>query len=659
MKFHLQFLSRCCSAALGSGVLGFCIPALAAESTLGEEDYFSELPVVLSVTRLAQSLHDTPGAVTVIDRDMIRRSGAREITDLLRYFVPGFVVSHRDNGANPTANYHAAIDVVGGNGGTHMQVFVDGRSVYSSLFIGDTHRGLMSVILEDIERIEVLRGSNSAAYGANAFLGVINIVTRNSADTHGVMVSTTRGERSLNDNVARIGWGNDTASFRVSAARRQDTGMVPFVETLVSNSFNRAYDDRTIGIANVRADLRPSNVDDVQIHLGTNSNSSGTGAGSTNNPYRNEETFTSYLHGNWVRQLSDRETVSFSAQLDTEERRDLSRGAAAYSSSSGKAERQNVEVQHTLNWSNQLRTVWGAGFRHESVKGRTLFLTEDAQTQNQKRLFGNVEWKPHQDWVVNAGGLYEHHSVTGGSTSPRLMVNYHLAPDHTIRAGVTQAVRTPAVFETKANAWFFSNATNLPAAKIFVPNPSLKPERVHSRELGYFGNFPDYKLSTDVRVFVEEVRDLIVPVSASGGGNMFINRDNLDMRGVEQQWRWHPSQNTQLFFNHTYTKITNARPDDLLKAPRTSYSVTLLQKLPGGFDFSAMYGQVQEYSNGAANRRLPAYSQLDVRLAYPFAIGKTRAEAAVVTQALLGNHLEGTLDILVTRRTMATLRLEY
>src|SRR5690606_42140276 len=87
------------------------VSAWAGTSELAESGYLGDLPVVLSVTRLAQSLADTPGAVTIIDRDMIRRSGARQVSELLR-FVPGFIVSGW-NGANPITQYHTKLDEYG------------------------------------------------------------------------------------------------------------------------------------------------------------------------------------------------------------------------------------------------------------------------------------------------------------------------------------------------------------------------------------------------------------------------------------------------------------------------------------------------------------------------------------------------------------------
>jgi hypothetical protein len=144
-----------------------------------EADFFADVPTVLTVSRLAQPLQDTPGAVTVLDREWIRRSGARTLAELLR-LVPGYLVSGY-NGANPVAAYHAPVDELG----TRNLVLIDGRSVYSSTYLGGTLHGMYVLSLEEIERIEVLRGSNSAAFGANALFGVINVITRHPQDTMG------------------------------------------------------------------------------------------------------------------------------------------------------------------------------------------------------------------------------------------------------------------------------------------------------------------------------------------------------------------------------------------------------------------------------------------------------------------------------------------
>lgn len=162
-----------------AGVQACADQALAAVS---ETDFLGELPVVLSASRMSQPVNDAPAAVTIIDRDMIQASGFRDIPDLLR-LVPGFSVAYtRDN--TWAVGYHGLADAYS----RRFQVLVDGRSIYSPHF-GAVHGGDLPVAIEDIERIEVVRGPNAAVYGSNAFLAVINVVTQSAAQAQGGLAS--------------------------------------------------------------------------------------------------------------------------------------------------------------------------------------------------------------------------------------------------------------------------------------------------------------------------------------------------------------------------------------------------------------------------------------------------------------------------------------
>jgi iron complex outermembrane receptor protein len=151
------------------------LPVFSAPETapLTEEQYFSDIPIVLTATRLAQPATEAPAAITVIDREMIKASGAREIADLLR-LAPGFVVSH-ENGYTPIVMYHGLSDEYA----RRMQVLIDGRSVYAPSGGGVEWTNL-PLTVDDIERIEVIRGPNAASYGSNSFLSIINIITLHS-----------------------------------------------------------------------------------------------------------------------------------------------------------------------------------------------------------------------------------------------------------------------------------------------------------------------------------------------------------------------------------------------------------------------------------------------------------------------------------------------
>ena len=151
----------------------FPVAVSAAEESpgLSEIDFLSDQPMtVTSATRLKQEVRNVPASVTIIDRSMIEASSATSIIELLR-LVPGFQVGCR-YGNECTATYHG----LSSEHNTRLHILVNGRSVYDPVFGGALWYAL-PISIDEIESIEVLRGPNAAAYGANSFSGVVNIKT--------------------------------------------------------------------------------------------------------------------------------------------------------------------------------------------------------------------------------------------------------------------------------------------------------------------------------------------------------------------------------------------------------------------------------------------------------------------------------------------------
>jgi iron complex outermembrane receptor protein len=177
----------------------------------------NDLPMVLSATRLQQSLFDAPAAVTVIDHQMIEQSGIREIPELLR-LVPGMVVGYESGSEAFVSHHGTSADLA-----RRMQVLVDGRSIYQPLLASVDWIGL-PLDIRDIERIEVIRGPNAASYGVNSFFAVVNIITRHPADVTGETVSYRRGENGIEDYHARIAKKVGAVDWQLSLTGRADEG---------------------------------------------------------------------------------------------------------------------------------------------------------------------------------------------------------------------------------------------------------------------------------------------------------------------------------------------------------------------------------------------------------------------------------------------------
>ncbi len=175
------------------------------------------VPEVLTATRLKQSPAAVPGSMTVLDSELIKASGARDIPELLR-LVPGMMIGY-GAGNQPTVNYHGS----NVNDARRMQVLIDGRSVYRA-GLATVDWSDIPLAMEDIERIEVFRGPNTVSYGANALMAVVNILTRSPADSHGTRLKITRGQRGIDDFYASQGIGWDGGDLRLSLSGMQDDG---------------------------------------------------------------------------------------------------------------------------------------------------------------------------------------------------------------------------------------------------------------------------------------------------------------------------------------------------------------------------------------------------------------------------------------------------
>src|SRR5690606_2232111 len=202
------------------------------------------IPTVLTPVRLKQPRPEVPASVTVIDRQLIAASGMRQLAEIFR-LVPGTSVGARD-GWNHVVSYHGTAY----RDSRRMQVMVDGRSIYQA-GLATIDWNDIPLAIEDIERIEIVRGPDTAAYGANAFLGVINIVTRHPDDSLKLRLKATAGDPHVEDYYGSTSGKIGSASYRVSANERRDSGFD-------KNHFGEVRNDSTnLQLFNMRWSFAP------------------------------------------------------------------------------------------------------------------------------------------------------------------------------------------------------------------------------------------------------------------------------------------------------------------------------------------------------------------------------------------------------------------
>lgn len=676
-----------------------------------EDLFFSELPVVASVSRLPQRLADAPTSVTVIDRETIKASGARDLTDIFR-LVPGFQ-TYPNNTDSARVTYHGMTDE---EFSPRVQVLVDGRSMHSPLFRNGVNWATVPVALEDIERIEVVRGTNAVSYGSNAFLGVINIITVDPALSRGVSVSTNHGTQGVRDYTLRAGAKlGEVGAFRFTYQQKDDNGLTNQFDWI--DSFrSRLFD--------LRADFSLSDRDELQLSAGhveavmpigrllkkkdpVTKKEYVTTENTLDWPIHDFSQSHSYLQLLWRRSLSASSDLqlrySYGADWASDRYVAQIRGKVKpynrtyylfdVDPNGDKGTRHEIELQHNFSPLDGLRVVWGGNWRSDSVRSETMFASDSAIKRDVGRLFGNLEWKPVEFFTGNLGLAVDDDSLVGTHTSPRFSANFHFNRENTVRVGFSRAYRMAGTADYRANAYLSPYARQ--DGKPFAPgeraavsytdivgNPDLPAERMDTWELGYLGDWRDWRMSLDVRLFHERIPNRQLQVFTAP--DYVTEIQDVRIRGVEYQWKWQPFPATRLMLSQSFIDIESEFLQSALdgpfegeeeytlnniselatrSAPRHSTSAMLMQKLPFGLEFSVT-GFWLDKMKWTRNSWQEGYTRVDARLGYPFRFPGWGGEIAYVAQSINGAHGEFKYsglpaDRIVEPRHWVSLRLDF
>ena len=634
----------------------WAVAQTAAGKGVSEQDFLDEMPVVLSVSRLAQPLDETPGAVTVLDRTFIRMTGARDVADLLR-LVPGFQTTTSFETDAPLASYHGRND----DWANRIQVLVDGRSVYSGHLQGSAGLGLQTLALDDIERIEILRGSNSAAYGARAFLGVVNIVSRDVRETSGSQVRVTGGDNGVADAAASIGWGGAESAYRLSADTRGDMGL------------RSAYGVNRVSRVNLSAALSMEKGKELELRAGGLGIDAGRGTlGDAGNMARSRFLGAQFVQADWHMPVGLDQDVQITASHTENTHRDnfpylsTAAGANYYGipiDFGAREVTQALTLQHTARWDAQWRTVWGVELRKEVITSPASFDTRGSVTSNFQRLFGNAEWRVAPAVVINSGAMLEQSELGGNTVSPRVMANWHVATGHTLRAGVSSAFRPPSAYEKYAAVRYYDQSGANPITTV-LSSGEVGPEKIYSRELGYNLSMPWWGVSGDMRFFEERISDGIErPFDPADGSpntpNDYRNIDNYRITGAEHQLQWKPSASSLVYLTQTWTDVAGGERFRVShSAARYAMSLAGVYTTEAGYVWSLTHAQAEDIALMSDKKQFYTVARTDVRVAKPFRLGKSKAELALVLQNADQPSRDGDAKFRFERRAFVSLLVE-
>ncbi len=637
-----------------------------AQGLLTEEDVFAEIDSVTGVTHLKQSLSQVPAAVTIIDRRTIEASTALNLVDLFR-LVPGFQV-YFIHGNKPGVTYH----VPGGDYSRRLEVKVDGRSVYEPL-LSSVEWNTLGVDIDDIEYIEVVRGSNTAADGSNAFIASFNIVTRSPLADAGTKFSIQHGNQGIKSRAISHSYQYDQLATRFTLKASDSQGFEDFDGKDISDSAD-TFTVRYQGL------WTPTVTDSINFQLGTGDTKTTIGP----SDYKKRHWKNKYQHFNWKRianEWSDVELVLYHNQIDFVDNEDVwtvktvldafdvnKDGIYENEGFDYPSEVQKLLVQHPQNenviivsptyahfsdrWDAELRSniysidnlrmSLALGSRHDSFETE-LFLGGPGQVgQISNRLNVNLEWTASDALTINLGNALEKIRNKDNTNSYRAAANYQLSKKHIFRLAGSHSYRDPTLLEVNQNSIYTydNQGEEITLYTRVFSDDNIATEKQISREVGYLGLFDDKKLSLDIRIFDEKLTNLIGERREPSIGplkhiaetiNIIDNVENVNLKGVEWQLQYRPTNQLLLSLNHSYLEAEGdswfasfelgddvASEGDVIHdltkvVPENMANLLVSYEMSGGLKFSGSYHYKEGYKPGPRFDILPSHSRFDLK----------------------------------------------
>ncbi|MFK5915082.1 MAG: TonB-dependent receptor plug domain-containing protein [Woeseiaceae bacterium] len=522
-----------------------CQSVLAEEldaSLLTENDFFNDIPVVLTATRLKQSKSNSPVATTIIDRKMIEASGFTEIVDLLR-LAPGMLVNNA-SGHTGASGYQFLFD----HYRVRQQVLVDGMSVYTPLF-GQMPWTQLGLTVDNIERIEIIRGPSSASYGPNAMTGVISIITRHAALDKGLKFKVTQGAYGRSELFFTLGDTKGNFDYRLSLSARKDDG------------FKERYDNKDLSIVNFRGDYQATNKDVITFLVSNNSGIYQEDSPLDDHmPEHTKNVKYSTFQTKWTHSFLDGDDISLNYYH--QDYNDNNTFLGDYTNDGfgfvtidegAKTNRNNIEVTYSTS-SDWYSVTFGALYRKDNTISSQYLYNVDKDIITQQ-VFTNAELQLSEKNILNIGLLHDDNDTGGTTLAPRIAFNHHINKNHTARISYTESTRSPFVFEEYTNRVIYIDGFG--DFPYWSDLSDLKPERIKSFDLGYIAMLNNNSTEIDLRIYKNFLTDIILLDTAVSTGG-FLQGSEFNITGFEASIS-HQFKNTRVKLNYASTKIDDVK----------------------------------------------------------------------------------------------------
>lgn len=582
---------------------------------------------IYSLSKKKESSFDAASATYVLSSEDIRRSGVSSIPEALR-MVPGIQVSRIDGN-----KWTISIRGFNNQFSNKLLVLIDGRTVYTPLFSG-VFWDLHDYVLEDIEKIEVVRGPGGTIWGANAVNGVINIITKSAAQTQGGYFSQMVGnsDRSITE-VRYGGETKDQNHYRLYAKKTDRGG------AFKASDGKNAHDGNSQDRAGFRYDISSIKNNAISIHgdvfNGTASNYFTTIEGTK----KNDKVSTgANIVVNWDKTISKKSSVSLNSYLDYDEFHlpVLKRSAMTF----------DIDFQHFYNFSPDNQMIWGLGYRQIADK-----IGESAGTDiSSGTPFIPINYTPNKrnDEIFSAflqekfglipdklyltlGSKILSNDHTGFEYQPNARLSYYPSRNQTLWASVSRAVRTPTRGEVS-----FDIKEETYGTTVSKGTPQAESENLLAYEAGYRIK-PSTKTLLDVAVFYNDYSKLRtyedvngVPTAANLGYGESYGGEVSGKWQVSNRWRLEASydflkMDLHVSRNSTDNTTSALAPYDSLqltekRSPKNQFRLRSFFNITPKIEFDNMAYYMDSLPSAkyatTDPKGAPAYVRLDTRIGY-------------------------------------------
>jgi iron complex outermembrane recepter protein len=597
---------------------------------------------VTTTSKEPEEVWKTPAAVFVIKQEDIRRSGATSIPEVLR-LVPGVEVEQED-----ADHWSVGIRGFGAVLASKLLVLIDGRSVYTPLFAG-VYWQAQATPLEDVERIEVIRGPGGTIWGANAVDGIINIITKNAKDTHGAMTSVGGGNTNTGISTVRYGAGNGRG-FNYRAY-----GM-GFVRGPEFHSAGPNFDEWRMGQAGFRTDWDSGTRDTVTLQgdiyregVGEATTYALYSPSSQVNAFGTAKLSGGNLLARWKHVLNPGSDFQVQAYFDRTNHFEPEFGETRNTF--------DVDFLHHLTLPWQQNFLWGLGARVSPSKVTQLVPSIDFLPHN---LTDHIYSGFAQDEIplfshhlsLTIGSKLEHNDYTGFEVQPSGRLMWNRTPRESLWGSVTRAVRNPSRLDEDIQLTDFGGLTPLPVYLRVSGNPQFRSEELIAYETGYRTLVTSH-CYVDLALFYNDYNDLysfqvgapflenspspvhaIIPLLTSNG-----IRGNT--KGFEVAPDWKPVKGWELRTSYSYLDMElENRPgsNDPTSvsgyegsSPRHQVAIQSFVNLPKKLEFDQTY----RYVSALPAQAVASYQTTDARFGWHI---NRDVELSVGGQNLLRPH---------------------